>query len=61
MVIADLGEYWIDKQEKKIIKHKEYKEAIMNAILDSVDKKRINEIKTDIIEEKYKFQWINKH
>ena len=33
----------------------------MNAILDSVDKKRINEIKTDIIEEKYKFQWINKH
>jgi len=59
MVIADLGEYWIDKQE--IIKHEEYKEAIMNAILDSVDKKRINEIKTDIIEEKYKFQWINKH
>lgn len=61
MVIADLGEYWIDKQEQEIIKHEEYKEAIMNAILDSVDKKRINEIKTDIIEEKYKFQWINKH
>ena len=61
MVIADLVEYWIDKQEQEIIKHEEYKEAIMNAILDSVDKKRINEIKTDIIEEKYKFQWINKH
>ena len=61
MVIADLGEYWIDKQDQEIIKHEEYKEAIMNAILDSVDKKRINEIKTDIIEEKYKFQWINKH
>ena len=61
MVIADLGEYWIDKQEQEIIKHEEYKEAIMNAILDSVDKKRINVIKTDIIEEKYKFQWINKH
>ena len=61
MVIADLGEYWIDKQEQEIIKHEEYKEAIMNAILDSVYKKRINDIKTDIIEEKYKFQWINKH
>ena len=35
MVIADLGEYWIDKQEQEIIKHEEYKEAIMNAILNS--------------------------
>ena len=36
MVIADLGEYWIDKQEQKMIKYVEEKEAIMNAILEAV-------------------------
>ena len=36
MVIADLGEYWSEKQAQDIIKHEEYKEAITNAILHSL-------------------------